>query len=66
MKNKSNPTPGRDTTIEEIHKTRERISDECKGDMHAITEAARKRQQASGRAVVSYAKDTGKPPVDPR
>ena len=66
MTNKANQNTGRDTTIEDIHKTRERISDECKGDVHAITEAARKRQQASGRAIVSYAKEAGQSPVVPR
>jgi hypothetical protein len=45
-----------DTTIAEIHKTRERISDAFDGDIHAITEDARKRQQESGRQTVSYAK----------
>jgi hypothetical protein len=47
---------GADMTIEAIHKTRERISDACKGDIRAISAAARKRQQESGRPTVSYAK----------
>jgi hypothetical protein len=43
-------------TIAAIHKTRERISDACEGDIRAISAAARKRQQESGRPTVSYAK----------
>jgi len=41
----------RDTTIEEIHQTRERMADKFGGDITAILEDARKRQAASGRAV---------------
>lgn len=44
-----------DTTIADIHRTRARISDESKGDVHAITQAARKRQEKSGRRTVSFA-----------
>ena len=47
----------RDTTIADIHKTRERISDAFGGDIHAITEDARKRQEESGRRTVSYAEN---------
>ena len=47
----------RDTTIADIHKTRERISDALGGDIHAITEDARKRQEKSGRRTVTYAKN---------
>jgi len=46
-----------DTTISDIHKTRERISDAFGGDIHAITEDARKRQEESGRRTVSYAEN---------
>ncbi len=46
---------GRDTTIAEIHRIREQISDAFGGDIHAITEDARKRQEQSGRRTVSYA-----------
>ena len=46
-----------DTTIVDIHKTRERISDTFGGDIHAITEDARKRQEQSERRTVSYVKD---------
>ena len=49
-----------DTTIADIHKTRERISDAFGGDIHAITEDARKRQEESGRRTVSYAETSGK------
>ena len=41
----------RDTTIEEIHRTRERMADQFGGDIAAILDDARKRQSASGRAV---------------
>jgi hypothetical protein len=51
---------GSDTTIAAIHKTRERISDVFNGSIPAISEAARKRQQQSGRATVSYAKNANK------
>ena len=49
-----------DTTIAEIHKTRERISDAFGGDIRAITEDARKRQEQSGRKTVSFAKPLNK------
>ena len=38
----------RDTTIEEIHRTRERIHDAFHGDIAAIQRDARERQAASG------------------
>ncbi len=41
----------RDTTIDEIHRTRERMADKFGGDIAAIVEDARKRQAASGRPV---------------
>jgi hypothetical protein len=40
-----------DTTIEEIHRTRERMADKFGGDIAAILEDARKRQAASGHPV---------------
>ena len=49
-----------DTTIADIHKTRERISDDFGGDIQAITEDARKRQEQSGRRTVSYAESPNK------
>ena len=49
-----------DTTIADIHKTRERISDAFYGDIHAITEDARKRQEQSGRPTVSFAESPTK------
>ena len=48
---------GIDTTISDIHRTRSRISDAFRGDIHAITEDARKRQERSGRTTVSFAKE---------
>lgn len=55
----------RDTTITDIHKTREMISDAFGGNIRAISEDARKRQQQSGRATVSHAKSTEQA-VDPK
>ena len=49
-----------DTTIADIHKTRERIADAFGGDITAITEDARKRQAQSGRRTVSYADSSNK------
>ena len=40
-----------DTVIEEIHRTRQRMADKFGGDITAILEDARKRQEASGRPV---------------
>ena len=37
-----------DTTIEEIHRTRRRIAERFGGNLLAIIEDARKRQEASG------------------
>ena len=54
MKKSTDKTQG-DTTIADIHKTRERISDAFGGDIHAISEDARKRQEQSGRRTVSFA-----------
>lgn len=50
-----------DSTIADIHKTRERISEAFSGDIRAINEDARKRQQKSGRRTVSYAESTCEP-----
>lgn len=41
----------RDTIVEEIHRTRRRIAEQFGGDIGAIVEDARKRQDASGRAI---------------
>ena len=41
----------RDTTIDEIHRTRQQIADKFGGDIAAILEDARKRQADSGRPV---------------
>jgi hypothetical protein len=53
--NKPNNSPS-DTTIADIHKTREKISDRFDGNIRAISEDARKRQQESRSTTVSYAK----------
>ncbi len=41
----------RDTIIEEIHQTRRRMAEKFGGDIAAILEDARKRQEQSGRAI---------------
>ena len=48
----------KDTTIADIHKTREQISDAFQGNIRAITEDAKRRQAASGRKTVSFAKES--------
>lgn len=40
-----------DTTIDEIHRTREEMADKFSGDIDALLEDARKRQLSSGRPV---------------
>ncbi len=40
-----------DTTIDEIHKTRERLAEKFGGDIKAILADARRRQAESGRPV---------------
>jgi hypothetical protein len=40
-----------DTTIADIHRERQRMAEKFGGDIVAILEDARKRQEASGRAV---------------
>jgi hypothetical protein len=44
-------TTNRDTIIDEIHRTRQRMAEKFGGDIAAILEDARKRQEASGRAI---------------
>jgi len=44
-------TTERDAIIDEIHRTRERMAEKFGGDIGAILEDARKRQEASGRPV---------------
>ena len=41
----------RDTTIDEIHRTRQQMVDKFGGDIDAILEDARKRQAVSGRPI---------------
>jgi len=48
------------STIADIHQTRKRISDDFGGDIHAISEDARKRQEQSGGRTVSYAESSNK------
>lgn len=40
-----------DTTIEEIHRTRERLAEKFGGDIKAILADARRRQAESGRPI---------------
>jgi hypothetical protein len=51
-------TDNRDTTIEDIHRIRREIAERFQGDIFAIVEDARKRQEASGRLTVSYSSTT--------
>jgi hypothetical protein len=44
-------TTNRDTTIDEIHQTRQRMAEKFGYDITAILEDAWKRQEASGRAI---------------
>ncbi len=44
-----------DSTIVDIHRTRERISDAFGGDISAITADAKRRQEASKRRTISFA-----------
>ena len=44
-------TTNRDTIIGAIHQTRQRMAEKFGGDIAAILEDARKRQEASGRAI---------------
>jgi len=44
-------TTDRDTIIDEIHRTRQRMAEKFGGDIAAILEDAWKRQEASGRAI---------------
>ena len=48
-----------DSTVADIHRTRERISDAFGGDISAITEDARRRQELSNRRTVSYTETPG-------
>jgi hypothetical protein len=44
--------PGKpDTILDEIHRTRRQMAEKFGGDIAAIVEDARKRHEASGRAV---------------
>ncbi len=51
IQNNSNRDTTRDTTIDEIHHTRERMAGNFNCDVAAIIKDAEKRQLASGRAV---------------
>ena len=44
-------TTNRDTILDEIHRTRERMAEKFGGDIAAILEDAWQRQEASGRAI---------------
>ena len=52
-------TTNRDSILDEIHGTRERIAEKFGGDIAAILDDARKRQEASG-AVVWHGVSTRK------
>ncbi len=44
-------TTNRDTIIDEIHQTRQRMAEKFAGDITAILDDARKRQETSGHPV---------------
>lgn len=44
-------TTNRDMILDEIHRTRQQMAAKFDGDIVAILEDARKRQEASGRAI---------------
>ena len=65
MTNQTTKRSQADSTVADIHKTRERISDAFGGNMNAITEDAMRRQEQSNRRTVSYAEiTTGRPTLD--
>lgn len=43
--------PSPDTIIRDLHRIREAIVDSFDGDLHALTEDARRRQEQSGRPI---------------
>ena len=47
----SQKTVDRDSIIDEIHRVRQQMAEQFGGDIAAIHEDARKRQEAAGRAV---------------
>lgn len=47
----------RNPILEEIYEAREQLVAECKGDLHAYVEDARKRALASGRPIVTPLRD---------
>ena len=54
----------RDTTIEEIHRTRRRIAEEFGHDLAAIVEDAKKRQATSGHEIwKAKPKSADAPPI---
>lgn len=55
-----------DTTIDDIHRTRERLAKKFNGDIKAILEDARRRQAASGHPIWHGAteEETTTPPGD--
>ena len=52
-----------DTTISDIHRARQRLAEESGGDLRKISEAARKRQEKSGRPTVSFATEDPQKPT---
>ena len=44
-----------DSTIDDIHKIREEISDKFNGDIQAMIHDAQMRQESSGKETISYA-----------
>ena len=54
-----------DPIVEEVHRIREEIAKRFNGDLAAICEYARQRQEASGRPTVAYPPRPADPPSPP-
>ena len=55
-----------DPIVAEIHEYKKSLIEMFEGNIHAITEAAKKRQEQSGRTTVSYATTPPSPkPTEP-
>ena len=59
------PVMTNDPIVEEIHRIREQLSQKYNNDLHAICEAARRAQEASGRKVVHFPSKRIPKPVRP-
>ena len=51
MKEKTSIEPSPDSIIQDLHRIREAIADSFGGDLHRLTEDARKRQEEAGHKI---------------